>query len=122
MCVIFRVLSVFLVSGQKFQPVPNPSLDRVGFFRTGWVGFIGSGGHDQVQLAHQWCHSSVILESNCFSCVAALTKHVINRSIYASLEEDSKNIMRMLGNVCLVKINREQNTTVLDELSSLRFG
>ena len=85
-------------------------LGRVGSdsFQMCWVGFIGSGGHDQVQLAHQWCHSSVILESNCFSCVAALTKHVINRSIYASLEEDSKNIMRMLGNVCLVKINRAE--------------
>ena len=64
----------------------------------------------------------MILESDCSSCVAALAKHEINRSIYASLVEDSKNIMRMLGNVCLVKINREQNTTVLDELSSMRFG
>jgi hypothetical protein len=42
--------------------------------------------------------------------VAALAKHGFNRSIYASLVEDSKNIMRMLGNVCLVKINREKNT------------
>lgn len=36
-------------------------------------------------------------------------KHGIDRSIYASLVEDSKNIKRMLRNVCLVKINREQN-------------
>ena len=51
----------------------------------------------------------VILESDCSSCVAVLAEHGINRSIHASLVEDSKNIMRMLGNVCLVKINREQN-------------
>ena len=60
-------------------------------------------------LAHQWCDSPVNLESDCSSCVAALAKHEINRSIYASLVEDSKNIMRMLENVRLVKINREQN-------------
>ena len=64
----------------------------------------------------------MILESDCSSFVAALAKHEINHSIYASLVENSKNIMRMLENVRLVKINREQNTTVLDELSSMRFG
>jgi hypothetical protein len=46
--------------------------------------------------------------------VAALAKHGINRSIYASLVEDGKNVMRMLGNVCLVKINREQNTVAYE--------
>ena len=51
----------------------------------------------------------MILESDCSSCVAALAKHEINRSIYASLVENSKNIMRMLENVRLVKFNREQN-------------
>jgi len=50
----------------------------------------------------------VILESDCSSCVAVLAEHGINRSIHASLVEDSKNIMRMLGNVCLVKINRAE--------------
>jgi len=58
-------------------------------------------------------------------------KHGIDRSIYASLVEDSKNIMRMLRNVCLVKINREKNkvahelaqhANMLDKLSALRFG
>ena len=51
----------------------------------------------------------MILESDCSSCVATLAKYEINRSIYASLVKDSKNIMRMLENVRLVKINREQN-------------
>ena len=51
----------------------------------------------------------MILESDCSSCVAALAKHEINCSIYTSLVKDSKNIMRMLENVRLVKINREQN-------------
>ena len=48
----------------------------------------------------------MILESDCSSFVAALAKHEINRSIYASLVDDIKNIMRMLGNVHLVNINR----------------
>ena len=51
----------------------------------------------------------MILESDCSSFVAALAMHEINRSIYASLVENSKNIMRMLENVRLVKFNREQN-------------
>jgi hypothetical protein len=38
--------------------------------------------------------------------VAVLAEHGMNRSIYASLVEDIKNIMRMLGNVHLVNINR----------------
>ena len=60
-------------------------------------------------LAHQWCESPVILESDCSNFVVALAKHKINRSIYASLVENSENIMRMLENVRLVKFNREQN-------------
>ena len=56
--------------------------------------------------AQLWCHALVILESDCSSCVAVLAEHGINRSIHASLVEDSKNIMRMLGNVHLVNINR----------------
>ena len=44
LCVIFELDRVFLVSGQIFQLEPNPSLDRVGFFSGGLVGFIGSGG------------------------------------------------------------------------------
>lgn len=61
-------------------------------------------------MAHHWCHGPVILESDCSNCIAALAKDDINRSIHANLVEDRKNIMRMMGNVRLVKVNREQNS------------
>ena len=55
-------------------------------------------------LAHQWCDGPVILESDCSSCVVVFAEHENNHSIYAGLVEDSKNIMRMMENVCLFKI------------------
>jgi len=58
-------------------------------------------------LAHHWCNGSVIMESDCSSCLDALVG--INRSIHASLVQDVKMIMTMLENVCLVKVTREQN-------------
>ena len=51
----------------------------------------------------------VIVESNCFSCRAALGKLGINHSIYASLVQSVKMIMTMLQNVCLVKVIRDQD-------------
>ena len=70
-------------------------------------------------MAHQWCDGPVILESDCSSCVVVLAEHVMNHSIYASLVDDIKNIMRMLGNVCLVKINREQTLHELAQYARL---
>jgi hypothetical protein len=59
-------------------------------------------------LAHHWCNGPVILESDCSSCLAALSKQGINCSIHASLVQDVKMIMTMLENVHLVKVPREQ--------------
>ena len=58
-------------------------------------------------LAHHWCNGSVIMESDCSSCLDALVG--INRSIHASLVQDVKMIMTILQNVRLVKVTREQN-------------
>jgi hypothetical protein len=40
--------------------------------------------------------------------IVALADNEINRSVHANLVEDSKNNMRTLGNVLLVKISRKQ--------------
>ena len=42
LCVIFGLDRFFLVSGQIFQPVPDPSLGRVGSGRV-FFGRVGSG-------------------------------------------------------------------------------
>ena len=60
-------------------------------------------------LAHHWCNGTVIMESDCSSCLAALGNQRIDHSIHASLVQDVKMIMTMLENVCLVKVTREQN-------------
>jgi hypothetical protein len=60
-------------------------------------------------LAHHWCHGPLILESDCSNCIVGLADDNINRSVHANLVEDINNIITMLGNVRLVKINRKQN-------------
>ena len=54
------------------------------------------------------------MESDCSSCLAALGKEGINRSIHASLVQDVKMIITMLQNVRLVKVTREQNRVAHD--------
>ena len=44
LCVIFGLDRFFLVSGQIFQPVPDPSLGRIGFFSSGLGRIYRSGG------------------------------------------------------------------------------
>lgn len=71
-------------------------------------------------LAHHWCNGSVIMESDCSSCLDALVG--INRSIHASLVQDVKMIMTILQNVRLVKVTREQNRVAYELAQYAVFG
>jgi hypothetical protein len=50
-----------------------------------------------LSLAMPWIQSPAILESDCYTCFAALSKQGIDLSV--SWIEECKTIMRMLGSV-----------------------
>jgi len=62
-----------------------------------------------LSLAVRWIQSPAILESDCCTCLAALSKQGIDRSIHASWIAERKALMNLLGGVKLLKANREQN-------------
>jgi len=62
-----------------------------------------------LSLAVRWIQSPAILESDCCTCLAALSKQGIDRSIHASWIAECKALMNLLGGVKLLKANREQN-------------
>lgn len=58
----FWVGSGFFSFGSNISAHTRPVIwsDRIGFFRAGWVGFIGSDGHDQVYFDPQ--HSYIRIQ------------------------------------------------------------
>ena len=71
-----------------------------------------------IQLASQWCHGPIILESDCARVVQALSSKSVDRSEISFIVAEGKELSQLLMELKIVKVSRDCNK-VTNELAVL---